>query len=1001
MDIVGRAVVPSNTPTGFQILIAGTNLTIGRGRMYVEGLLAENHGTGPTEYDPILGEVRGTLPIPYDQQPYFPNPPALPGDNNPHLVYLDVWERELTYLEDPNLIDKAVAVDTGTLLQTVWQVKVLGDIPANTDCSTPPQTVPPWVVATAPSAGRLTTAAAGVPKSTDPCIVPANGGYRGSGNRCYRIEIHTGGPMGTAQFKWSRDNASVATVITGINATRDTLTVVLTKRDSVLRFRPNDWVEVTDDFRYFQGLPGEMRQVAVVDDVNLTVQLKSPLPAGEFDATQPDRHTRVVRWDQSGIVRDPLGNVIVDVDTNNGLIPVPAAGTTIVLEDGIQVTFSIDSTMPVGAFRPLDYWMFDARVVDASIEILTQAPPRGILHHYAWLGFVTFPNKVTDCRVFWPPDMGESCDCSVCVSALSHNSGALTLQSAINTVQGKGGGKICLGPGIYNIAETVMVSGANAIQISGHGLPNLVAGALLSPQKPILLIQKAVDVTVEDIAFFGPPADPNQPPVPGVVLLDSLFVRINRCLFSGFAVGDAAGAGPGTLQNALSPAIGIAGFAWNATIRDNFFNNVRVAIGPVPAVSIQAPFLAYSSIQNNDMVCTEAGLTFADPNAVASFLEVSFADNSVSGIIGFQFRGFGLDVSIERNSFVVNATSAGAGPSPANAAIICSASQARISNNQISGAPRNPGQDGIVLDWPAIYGTQIVGNHIDGLSGTGVLVNKSTVLLETIIARNQLLKLSAAGIKMETGSSSFDLDITDNSLAFVGLTSADQSAMVGIWLLGESFNVDVNQNVIEVVGPNPNVNASRAGIRLSLAADVRVADNRIVDIGPAGAVSISAGVLLPSAVGRVDLVDNEVRRATIPPPNSADPSPWSALLLGDVVGDVNVRGNLLESFGGAPTAQLLFARSCIFSDNQCLLDNSAAAALPRLVVELSAQAIIASGNFVQTPVVASGAPPTVMSLKPLDVTKNLTVLGNITSGLIQAGTSTLAAPWLPLNAINV
>ena len=37
-----------------------------------------------------------------------------------------------------------------------------------------------------PSAGQLTTKAAGVPANTDPCIVPANGGYRGSGNRCYK-----------------------------------------------------------------------------------------------------------------------------------------------------------------------------------------------------------------------------------------------------------------------------------------------------------------------------------------------------------------------------------------------------------------------------------------------------------------------------------------------------------------------------------------------------------------------------------------------------------------------------------------------------------------------------------------------------------------------------------------------------------------------------------------------------------------------------------------------
>ena len=44
--------------------------------------------------------------------------------------------------------------------------------------------------------------------------------------------------------------------------------------------------------------------MASVNDVKLTIKLKTALPAGEFDATKPERHTRVIRWDQSGIVRD-------------------------------------------------------------------------------------------------------------------------------------------------------------------------------------------------------------------------------------------------------------------------------------------------------------------------------------------------------------------------------------------------------------------------------------------------------------------------------------------------------------------------------------------------------------------------------------------------------------------------------------------------------------------------------------------------------------------------
>src|SRR5512140_629999 len=73
MDIIGRCIVPRETPDGFRIFFAGGTLVIGRGRLYAHGLLAENHGAAPLEFDPILAEQRGTGPIPYLQQPYLPN----------------------------------------------------------------------------------------------------------------------------------------------------------------------------------------------------------------------------------------------------------------------------------------------------------------------------------------------------------------------------------------------------------------------------------------------------------------------------------------------------------------------------------------------------------------------------------------------------------------------------------------------------------------------------------------------------------------------------------------------------------------------------------------------------------------------------------------------------------------------------------------------------------------------------------------------------------------
>src|SRR6201995_5274360 len=52
--IAGVAVVPRTTPDGFKVTLSGGALSIGRGRMYVDGLLAENHGGKPVVFEPML-----------------------------------------------------------------------------------------------------------------------------------------------------------------------------------------------------------------------------------------------------------------------------------------------------------------------------------------------------------------------------------------------------------------------------------------------------------------------------------------------------------------------------------------------------------------------------------------------------------------------------------------------------------------------------------------------------------------------------------------------------------------------------------------------------------------------------------------------------------------------------------------------------------------------------------------------------------------------------------
>jgi hypothetical protein len=71
--------------------------------------------------------------------------------------------------------------------------------------------------------------------------------YTGLENQLYRVEIHAGGPVATATFKWSRDSA-VAAAVTNVNPHARSWSS-RRRTDERLRFSGGDWVEITDDWR--------------------------------------------------------------------------------------------------------------------------------------------------------------------------------------------------------------------------------------------------------------------------------------------------------------------------------------------------------------------------------------------------------------------------------------------------------------------------------------------------------------------------------------------------------------------------------------------------------------------------------------------------------------------------------------------------------------------------------------------------------------------------------
>ena len=410
LDLVGRTGVPvinGHNGDAFKIERAtssgGTEtVTIAPGRIYVDGLQAENFGNGTETFDPVLEESRPLDPVLYAKQPFLfdadPGEP-IPGSGKTKLVYLDVWQRELTHVEDSDILEIALGVaDTATRLQTVWQVKAIEV--GNVTCT---DHMPEWDALNTPPSGRLTTTTKTPEPEISFCAISQEGGYTGVENRLYRVEIHRGGLIGGTeppQFKWSRDNGSIATGVLSMEhvpgpPAQTKIQAENLGRDRFLSFRKHDWIEITDDHREFHPDPKERAGfITQIKDVNvadqmLTVEPAVPSSGYGFDASKPERHTRIRRWDRRDET-DAADKALIDVTAGK-----------IELENGIEVEFSSEGG---GPFRVGDYWLFAARSANGSIDMLEGAPPRGIHHHFAKLALIKHGgSEPEDCRILFPP----------------------------------------------------------------------------------------------------------------------------------------------------------------------------------------------------------------------------------------------------------------------------------------------------------------------------------------------------------------------------------------------------------------------------------------------------------------------------------------------------------------------------------------------------------------------------------------------------------------------
>lgn len=339
--------------------------------------------------------------VTYLTQPdYYPTTPT-PGR---YLLYLDVWQRHITCLEDPEILENALGgPDTTTRTKTIWQAKLEGcDSGENCDSFGPC-----WVPKEAVSTGMLAAQAKQSLGDVKPCELPAQGGYRSLENQLYRVEFHQYENK-VPYFKWGRDNGSLVAKWVGTASCNGVhkVTVSDAGRDGILGFAKGQWVEITNDNQELLGKPGIIALMADVigQDLIINDDKKIHYP-DNISSLDNISFSKVRRWDGFDIVRLPAEDT--PSTTKDGWI--------LLGDEGVEIKFDITGTYQTG-----DYWLIPARAAPRDTESdgviwpkddLTGLPlfeyRHGIEHHYCPLAICVLKDPAKDKGSGW--DRPKNC----------------------------------------------------------------------------------------------------------------------------------------------------------------------------------------------------------------------------------------------------------------------------------------------------------------------------------------------------------------------------------------------------------------------------------------------------------------------------------------------------------------------------------------------------------------------------------------------------------------
>lgn len=489
-----------------------------KGRYYLEGLAVEAAGDG------VFPEASFPLAAGFDP------PAALVGTTPVHLVaYLEGWERLVTRVEDPGILERALGgvIDTTVRSQAIGQVKV-AFFAAGPDPVAKAGDVPAAFANVLPSAAKLVVTTSSSDPNPDPCAVPEAGGYTGADNRLYRFEVHTAGDLGTALLKWSRNNGS------------DMFAVTVPTLGTHLVLAPG--AEVADGDLI--ELVDEADDLGDQDTALISLATPEVRPSkrrtGRLFYAQTTQTAGVIKLRKTNPTKDPtgvpsdFGKVHPKVRVWHGLLqtaPEKAgdpAVTAFDLGDGIHVELSGSD------FRPGDYWHYEARKLQSNDNGPWKSSPHGPERLFAPLALLGF--KATNqplellrwydhqysalCELdaddiaYDGDKVGTSADtvqeaidelylrsqggcCDVVLEPKPSGDDSARIQDAVNALPR--GGKLCFKRGVYRIGKTIQTIGKRIV-LEGCPHATLVGDV---PQGPVFVVRDNADLVLEDLLIFA------------------------------------------------------------------------------------------------------------------------------------------------------------------------------------------------------------------------------------------------------------------------------------------------------------------------------------------------------------------------------------------------------------------------------------------------------------------------------------------------------------------